>query len=109
MVLHVVPAVRQDLPGGVRIRSKGSAGPAQARRRGEARMNPAKMVRDLFHGPPTPGVLGVFGHLDATVDAVKQLQAGGRDHYTRYSPLPPPQPAHPTRPAPPPAPPPTPL
>ncbi|HXI32794.1 MAG TPA: DUF3341 domain-containing protein [Gemmatimonadales bacterium] len=51
-------------------------------------MNPLTMVRDLFHGPPTPGVLGVFGHLDATVDAVKQLQAGGRDDYTVYSPLP---------------------
>ena len=51
-------------------------------------MNPLAVVRDLFHGPPTPGVLGVFGHLDATVDAVKQLQAGGRDDYTVYSPLP---------------------
>ncbi len=49
-------------------------------------MNPLTMVRDLFHGPPTPGVLAVFGHLDATVDAVKQLQAGGRDDYTVYSP-----------------------
>ncbi len=51
-------------------------------------MNPLTAVRDLFHGPPTPGVLGVFGHLDATVDAVQQLQAGGHDDYTVYSPMP---------------------
>ncbi|HET7789890.1 MAG TPA: DUF3341 domain-containing protein [Gemmatimonadales bacterium] len=41
----------------------------------------------LFRGPVTPGVLGVFGHLDATLDAVKQLKAGGRDDYTVYSPM----------------------
>jgi molybdopterin-containing oxidoreductase family membrane subunit len=45
-------------------------------------------LHDLFHGPATPGVLGVFGHLDATVGAVQQLKAGGRDDLTVFSPMP---------------------
>jgi len=34
-------------------------------------------LQELFRPPPTPGVLGVFAHLDATVDSIKKLQGGG--------------------------------
>lgn len=48
-----------------------------------------KVLGDIFHPPQTPGVLAVFGHLDATVDAIGQLKAGGHaDHLTVYSPIP---------------------
>ena len=47
-----------------------------------------KPLHDLFRPPPTPGVLGVFGHLDATVDAIKKLRAGGHTDFTVYSPIP---------------------
>lgn len=36
---------------------------------------------------PTPGVLGVFGHLDATVEAITALRHGGHRDFTVYSPL----------------------
>jgi hypothetical protein len=42
----------------------------------------------LFSTPPTPGVLGVFSHLDTTLDAIKKLRAGGFDDFTVYSPIP---------------------
>ncbi len=42
----------------------------------------------IFHPPPTPGVLAVFGHLDATVDAIGQLRRGGDTDFTVYSPVP---------------------
>lgn len=42
----------------------------------------------LFSGPMTPGVLGVFGHLDATVNAVKDLKSKGNEDFTVYSPMP---------------------
>jgi hypothetical protein len=42
----------------------------------------------IFHPPPTPGVLAVFGHLDATVDAIGQLRRGGHTDFTVYSPIP---------------------
>ena len=45
-------------------------------------------LHDLFHGPATPGVLGVFGHLDAAVGAVKHFKTGGRDDLTVFSPMP---------------------
>ena len=45
-------------------------------------------LHDLFRPPPTPGVLGVFAHLDATVDAVKRLKAGSHRDLTVYSPVP---------------------
>jgi hypothetical protein len=46
-------------------------------------------LRAIFQPPPTPGVLGVFGHLDATVDAIKRLKSGGHgDAITVYSPIP---------------------
>ena len=45
-------------------------------------------LHDLFRPPPTPGVLGVFAHLDATVDAVKKLRADGHTEFTVYSPIP---------------------
>jgi hypothetical protein len=48
---------------------------------------PAALLQ-LFSPPPTPGVLGVFGHLDATVDAVKRLKADGHGDVTVYSPIP---------------------
>ena len=35
-----------------------------------------------------PGVLGVFGHLDATVDAIKQLKSKGHDDVSVFSPVP---------------------
>src|SRR3989449_5614344 len=45
-------------------------------------------LHDLFRPPATPGVLGVFAHLDATVDAIKRLQAGTYQGLTVYSPVP---------------------
>jgi hypothetical protein len=42
----------------------------------------------IFHPPPTPGVLAVFAHLDATVDAIGQLRKGGHADFTVYSPIP---------------------
>ena len=42
----------------------------------------------IFHPPPTPGVLAVFGHLDTTVDAIGRLQAAGHTDLTVYSPIP---------------------
>jgi hypothetical protein len=47
-----------------------------------------KPLNDLFRPPPTPGVLGVFAHLDATVAAIKQLRAAGHADFTVYSPIP---------------------
>jgi len=51
-------------------------------------MNPLATLTGLFHPPATPGVLGVFGHLDSTVEAVGKLKAGGLAGYTVYSPIP---------------------
>ena len=46
-------------------------------------------LREIFHPPATPGVLGVFGHLDATVAAIQSLKDGGHgDEITVYSPVP---------------------
>jgi hypothetical protein len=45
-------------------------------------------LHDLFNPPPTPGVLGVFPYLDATLDAIKQLRAAGHTDFTVYSPIP---------------------
>src|SRR6266566_7403275 len=42
----------------------------------------------IFHPAPTPGVLALFGQLDATVDAIKKLRAGGHTDFTVYSPIP---------------------
>ena len=42
----------------------------------------------IFHPPPTAGVLGVFGQLDATVDAIGQLRQGEHTDFTVYSPIP---------------------
>ena len=42
----------------------------------------------IFHPPPTPGVLAVFGHLDAAVDAIHQLKRDGHKDFTVYSQLP---------------------
>jgi hypothetical protein len=47
-----------------------------------------KVLRELFHPPATPGVLGVFGHLDAAVEAIGKLKAAGHEGYTVYSPIP---------------------
>lgn len=41
----------------------------------------------IFHPPPTAGVLAVFGHLDAAVEAIGQLKASGHAGFTVYSPL----------------------
>ncbi len=38
-----------------------------------------------------PGVVGVFGHLDATVAAIEQLKARGFANYRVYSPVPRPE------------------
>lgn len=35
-----------------------------------------------------PGVLGVFGHIDAAVDAIKELRDSGHDDLTVFSPVP---------------------
>src|SRR6266536_1479036 len=45
-------------------------------------------LNDLFRPPPTPGVLGVFAHLDTTLAAIKQLRAAGHTDFTVYSPIP---------------------
>src|SRR5260370_34776351 len=47
-----------------------------------------KALNDLFLPPPTPGVLGIFAYLDATLDAIKKLRAGGFTDFTVYSPIP---------------------
>jgi len=47
-----------------------------------------KMLEDIFRPPPTPGVLGVFGALDATTDAIRRLKTGGQHDITVYSPVP---------------------
>src|SRR5437867_3698067 len=47
-----------------------------------------KPLNDLFRPPPTPGVLGVFAHLDTTLAAIKQLRAAGHTDFTVYSPIP---------------------
>jgi hypothetical protein len=47
-----------------------------------------KQLRDIFQPPPTPGVLGVFAYLDATLDAIKKLRAAGHADFTVYSPIP---------------------
>jgi hypothetical protein len=43
---------------------------------------------DLFNRPPTPGVLGVFSHLDATTDAIRRLKQDRFEDLTVYSPVP---------------------
>jgi molybdopterin-containing oxidoreductase family membrane subunit len=45
-------------------------------------------LKQLFGRPATPGVLGVFEHLDSTVGAIRQLKAGGHRDMTVYSPIP---------------------
>jgi len=46
-------------------------------------------LKEIFHPPATPGVLGVFGHLDSTVAAIQSLKDGGHgDEITVYSPVP---------------------
>jgi ActD protein len=47
-----------------------------------------KPIQDIIHPPPTPGVLGVFSYLDATLDAIKKLRAAGHTDFTVYSPIP---------------------
>ena len=51
-------------------------------------MKLANPLTAIFHPPPTPGVLAVFGHVDATVDAIGQLRRGGHTDFTVYSPIP---------------------
>ena len=45
-------------------------------------------LHDIFRPPPTPGVLGVFAHLDATLEAIEKLRAAGHTDFTVYSPIP---------------------
>ncbi|MBI1966533.1 MAG: DUF3341 domain-containing protein [Gemmatimonadetes bacterium] len=45
-------------------------------------------LHDIFRPPPTPGVLGVFGALDATTAAIRHLKRGGYHDITVYSPIP---------------------
>jgi hypothetical protein len=47
-----------------------------------------KPLAGVFTPPPTPGVLGVFAHLDTTLDAIKKLRAAGQTDFTVYSPIP---------------------
>ena len=47
-----------------------------------------KPLHDIFRPPPTPGVLGVFGYLDATLEAIQKLRAAGHTDFTVYSPIP---------------------
>jgi molybdopterin-containing oxidoreductase family membrane subunit len=45
-------------------------------------------LRNIFQRPPTPGLLAVFGHLDAAVDAVGRLRSERYEGITVYSPVP---------------------
>lgn len=47
-----------------------------------------KQMTEMFRPPPTPGVLGVFAHLDTTLEAIKKLRAAGHTDFTVYSPIP---------------------
>ena len=47
-----------------------------------------KSMRDMLSPPPTPGVLGVFAHLDTTLEAIKKLRSAGHADFTVYSPIP---------------------
>lgn len=47
-----------------------------------------KPLAEVFTPPPTPGVLGIFAHLDTTLDAIKKLRAAGHTDFTVYSPIP---------------------
>lgn len=47
-----------------------------------------KPLADLFRPPPTPGVLAVFGALDAATSAIRQLKRGDYHDLTVYSPIP---------------------
>ncbi|HVH10689.1 MAG TPA: DUF3341 domain-containing protein [Gemmatimonadales bacterium] len=51
-------------------------------------MKLANPLTPIFHPPPTPGVLAVFGQLDAAVDAIGRLKAGKHTDFTVYSPIP---------------------
>jgi hypothetical protein len=51
-------------------------------------MSPTLRLPTLFNAPPTPGVLGVFGFLDTTLDAIKKLRAAGHTDFTVFSPIP---------------------
>ncbi len=51
-------------------------------------MKLANPLSAIFHPPPTPGVLAVFAHLDATVAAIGRLRQGGHTDFTVYSPIP---------------------
>ena len=51
-------------------------------------MKLANPLTAIFHPPPTPGLLAVFGHLDAAVDAIGRLRAAGHTDFTVYSPVP---------------------
>ena len=51
-------------------------------------MTLANPLAAIFSPPPTPGVLGVFGHLDSTVHAIEELKRSGHRDFTVYSPLP---------------------
>ena len=47
-----------------------------------------RVVRQLFTPPPSAGVLGVFAHLDAAVNAIREIKPAGFAVYTLYSPIP---------------------
>lgn len=47
-----------------------------------------RQLTEVFAPPPTPGVLGVFAHLDTLLDAIKKLRAAGHADFTVYSPIP---------------------
>ncbi|HEY7194543.1 MAG TPA: DUF3341 domain-containing protein [Gemmatimonadales bacterium] len=51
-------------------------------------MSPTLKLPALFNAPPTPGALGVFAHLDTTLDAIRKLRAAGHTDFTVYSPIP---------------------
>src|SRR6266550_3140054 len=89
LVLHVVPALREELPGRLDLRGEGSAAAAARQAVEGARMMALpKPLNDLFRPPPTPGVLAVFAQLDTTLDAIKKLRAAGHTDFTVYSPIP---------------------
>src|SRR5439155_5194151 len=70
-------------------RSEGSACAAAHHHVEGSRMMPLpKPLQEIFHPPPTAGVLGVFQYLDATLDAIKKLRAAGHTDFTVYSPVP---------------------
>jgi hypothetical protein len=47
-----------------------------------------RALGEVFQAPPRPGVLAVFSHLDAVIEAIQKLRSSGHADFTVYSPIP---------------------